>query len=219
MLLVDAGTGVQRLVEDPGLLAGVTALDIVLTHFHLDHVAGLSYLPALPLRAAIHGPGELLYATPTSDILGRLLGSPLFASTPDEIAAGVHEIPDTPFAVGPFSMSTRIQRLHTDPTCALRFTDALTYCTDTAADEGNVAFAAGSRLLLHEAWHARAATDDGAHTAAGEAARIAHKAGVEHLVLIHVDPLLRSEEELERFALAEFQNASVGRDLVPLGPI
>lgn len=219
VLLVDAGTGVQRLIQDPDLLAGVTALDIVLTHFHLDHVTGLSYLPALPLRAAIHGPGQWLYATSTREILGRLLGSPLFAATPDEIAAGVHEIADEPFALGPFEISTRVQRLHTDPTCALRIADALTYCTDTAADEGNIAFATGTRLLLHEAWYPAADTDDRTHTASGQAARIAQRADVEQLVLIHVDPRLESDIELERAARVEFANSVVGQDLMPLGPI
>jgi glyoxylase-like metal-dependent hydrolase (beta-lactamase superfamily II) len=32
------------------LLADAESVDIVLTHFHLDHVVDLSYLPALPLR-------------------------------------------------------------------------------------------------------------------------------------------------------------------------
>ena len=49
-LVLDAGTGLQRLVADPALVDGVRRLDVVLTHFHLDHVCGLAYLPALPVR-------------------------------------------------------------------------------------------------------------------------------------------------------------------------
>ena len=45
-LLLDAGTGLQRLVGSD-LLDGVASLDIVLTHFHLDRVAGLNAVPAL----------------------------------------------------------------------------------------------------------------------------------------------------------------------------
>jgi ribonuclease BN (tRNA processing enzyme) len=40
-LLLDAGTGLQRLLSTPELLDGVQTLDIALTHFHLDHVCGL----------------------------------------------------------------------------------------------------------------------------------------------------------------------------------
>jgi ribonuclease BN (tRNA processing enzyme) len=217
VLLIDAGTGVQRLVEDPELLEGVGSVDIVLTHFHLDHVAGLSYLPALPARPTIWGPGQTLVGAPTAEILDRLFGSPLFGAVLSEIAAAVHEIPVEAFEVGSFAISSRVQRLHTDPTLALRIGDALAYCTDTAADPGNADFAAGSRLLLHEAWYAEASTDDETHTAAGEAGRIARDAGVDRLVLIHVNPLQRSDDELAAAARAEFPEASVGQDLVPLG--
>jgi ribonuclease BN (tRNA processing enzyme) len=216
VLLIDAGTGVQRLVEDPELLAGAERLDIVLTHFHLDHVAGLSYLPALPLRPTLWGAGETLAGAPTAAILGRLFGSPLFAATLEDVSASVREIQSGAFEIGPFAISTRVQRLHTDPTLALRIGDALTYCTDTAADPGNVGFAQGSSLLLHEAWYAEASTDDETHTAAGETGRIARQAGADRLVLIHVNPLQDSDEELAIPARAEFPNASVGEDLVAL---
>jgi ribonuclease BN (tRNA processing enzyme) len=217
VLLIDAGTGVQRLVERPQLLAGVDRLDIVLTHFHLDHVTGLTYLPALPLLPAIWGPGERAAGTATKAILDRLIGPPLFAASIGEIAASVSEIPSEPFEIGPFAISTRVQRRHTDPTLAVRVGETLTYCTDTAVDPGNAEFAAGSRLFLHEAWYAEAATSDETHSAAGEAGRLAREAGVSRLVLIHVNPLLRSDAELAGAARAEFPDVSVGQDLEPLG--
>jgi ribonuclease BN (tRNA processing enzyme) len=216
VLLIDAGSGVMRLVEEPGLLAGVERVDIVLTHFHLDHVIGLSYLPALPLAPTVWGPGEALAGAPTLEVLGRLLGRPLFGSGPGDVAQGVREVPVGRFELGPFALSTRTQRRHTDPTLALRVGDALTYCTDTAADPGNVGFATGSALLAHEAWHAQDATDDSVHSAAGEAGRIAREAGVERLVLIHVNPLQRSDEELLAPAAAAFPHAAVGTDRTPL---
>jgi ribonuclease BN (tRNA processing enzyme) len=216
ILLIDAGTGVQRLVENPELLAGVESIDIVLTHFHLDHVAGLSYLPALPVGPTIWGPGERLTGTPTAEILGRLFGSPLFAATVSDIAAGVHEIPEDPFEVASLPLSTRVQRMHTDPTLALRIGDWLTYCTDTAADSGNAEFAMGSRLLFHEAWYAEDSTEDETHSASGEAGRIAAAAGVGELVLIHVNPLQQSDDELAAPARAQFPNTAVGLDLAPL---
>src|SRR5687767_10317490 len=78
VLLIDAGTGIQRLVEQSDLLAGVESVDIVLTHFHLDHVVGLSYLPALalPEPPTIWGAGKRLAGVPTGSVLERLLGPP-----------------------------------------------------------------------------------------------------------------------------------------------
>ena len=219
VLLIDAGTGVQRLVEQPHLLDGAERLDLVLTHFHLDHVAGLSYLPALPLKPTLWAGGERLTGRPTESILGPFLDHPLFAAPLGEITAVVHEIPDGPFQAGPFAITTRVQRLHSDPTLALRIGDAFTYCTDTAADSGNASFAAGSRVLFHEAWYATPSTDDQSHSAAAEAARIARDAEVERLVLIHVNPLQSSDDALVRSAEAEFPQVLVGQDLVRMSAI
>lgn len=39
-LILDAGTGLRRLVTQPEYLDGVTRIDIALTHFHLDRASG-----------------------------------------------------------------------------------------------------------------------------------------------------------------------------------
>lgn len=217
-LLVDAGTGVSRLLEHPHLIAGVQRLEIVLTHFHLDHVVGLSYLPALGLASppVVWGPGRRLYDTPTDAILERLLAPPLFALSLRELLGGVREVPETAFSVAGFELDTRAQTLHAHPTLALRIGGAATYCTDTAFDPENAAFAAGSSVLLHEAWHALDACDDAGHTAAGEAAHLAERAGAESLVLIHINPLLADDSRLERIARARFEATHVGQDLAAI---
>jgi ribonuclease BN (tRNA processing enzyme) len=218
-LLLDAGTGVHRLVEHPDLLAGMGRLDVVLTHFHLDHIVGLSYLPALslPEPPTIWGPGQRLAGQSTRSILERLLSPPIFSAPLRTIARDVLEIPkEHGFEVGPFSISTRVQEFHAGSTVALRIGDELTYCTDTAPDLGNVSFASGSRVLLHEAWYAQESSDDGNHSAGGDAGRIAREAGVEHLVIIHVNPLQESDEALAASAAREFPGARVGVDLEAL---
>jgi ribonuclease BN (tRNA processing enzyme) len=218
ILLIDAGTGIQRLVEQPDLLAGVESVDVVLTHFHLDHVVGLSYLPALPLPEppAIWGAGKLLAGVATRSVLERLLSPPLFSAPLSAIAASVREIPSGEFEINSFALSTRVQERHTEPTLALRVGDSLTYCTDTAPDPQNADFARGTRVLLHEAWYAQDSSDDATHSAAGDAARIAREARVERLVLIHINPLQDSDEALADRAVTEFPAAEVGRDLAPI---
>jgi ribonuclease BN (tRNA processing enzyme) len=217
-LVIDAGTGIQRLVENPDLLEGVESMDIVLTHFHLDHVVGLSYLPALrlPERPTIWGPGELLNAASTRSILERLLGPPFFAASLDAIAGEIREVDERGLRLDAFAISVRVQSRHSGSTIALRVDDALTYCTDTASDFANAGFAAGSRVLLHEAWHAQDSSSDAIHTAAGDAGRIAREAGVERLVLIHVNPLQASDADLLAPAARLFPASEVGLDLTPL---
>jgi ribonuclease BN (tRNA processing enzyme) len=234
VLLIDAGTGVQRLVEQPDLLTGVQSVDIVLTHFHLDHIVGLthfhldhivglSYLPALslPEPPVVWGPGQLLAGSSTPSIVQRLLSPPIFSAPLRAVLSDVREIPGgAGFDVGPFSMATRVQKLHEGSTLALRIGDLVTYCTDTAPDPGNVEFASKSRILLHDAWYAQESSEDGNHSAGGDAGRIAREAAVDHLMLIHINPLQESDEALGASAAREFPNAHVGVDLqaLPLDP-
>jgi ribonuclease BN (tRNA processing enzyme) len=218
-LLIDAGTGVSRLVESPALLDGVAELEIVLTHFHLDHVVGLAYLPELPLARPprLHGPGEALYDTSTAAILGRLVGPPLFALPLDALAQEVVELdPDRPDVAG-FELAARIQTRHSDPTLALRVGDSLSYCTDTAYDEDTAAFARGSRVLAHEAWFTEDQPREAStHCSAGQAAQLAREAGVDDLVLIHIRPGA-DEAALAREAQEVFETTKVGTDLLTIG--
>jgi ribonuclease BN (tRNA processing enzyme) len=217
-LVIDAGTGISRLLEAPHLLEGVERMDVLLTHFHLDHVVGLAYLPALPLKLppTLYGPGEWLYGTSTSSVLERLVRRPLFALGLDALVSGVEELRKEPLIAGPFEVAARVQQEHNDPTLAFRVDDLLTYCTDTSYDEGNVELARGSSVLAHEAWYSEwAPREQATHSSAQEAARVAHAANVERLVMIHVRPGA-DEPALEEEARAVFPPSEVGSDLLPL---
>jgi ribonuclease BN (tRNA processing enzyme) len=216
VLLIDAGTGLQHLVERPELLRDVERIDLVLTHFHLDHVVGLSYLPALPLQPVVWGPGEMLTGASTRSILKRLLGRPLFSAPLDAIAADVREVVGSELDLGSFEISVRVQERHSDPTLAFRVGDLVTYCTDTGPDPATAGFAAGSRVLLHEAWYTAPSSGDPFHTSSDDAAAIARDASVERLVLIHVSPLLGSEADLLAPAASVFPNTEVGLDLATI---
>jgi ribonuclease BN (tRNA processing enzyme) len=216
LLLVDAGTGLRRLVEDADLVGDAERIDLVLTHFHLDHVIGLSYLPALPLQPVVWGPGKLLANASTRSILDRLLGSPFFSAPMESIAADVREIDADGLDLGPFELTIRVQERHTEPTLAFRVGDVLTYCTDTGPDPGTVTFASGSRALLHEAWHTGDPGAEPFHTSARDAAEIARDAGVERLTLIHVNPVGVADSDLLAAAVEVFPRTEVGVDLTSL---
>ena len=95
-MLIDAGTGVERLVSDRSLLDGVTQLDLVLTHFHMDHVAGLAYFPGLrgaggcPPR--LWGPAATVFGTSTDEVLRRAFMPPFSDADFGLIAHDVREL-------------------------------------------------------------------------------------------------------------------------------
>jgi ribonuclease BN (tRNA processing enzyme) len=221
VLLLDAGSGFRRLATDPELLAGVERLHVALSHFHLDHTAGLIGLPAVKAvsRREVWAPGRLIGGASGEEMIHRLLDPPFLAGKPADVTGAmltaVHER-DTDTEIGPFGLELRVQPLHNGPTLALKVNGELAYCTDTAYDEENVAFVRGARTLLHEAFWAGDRTDDDQHSAAGEAARIAAAAGVERLVLVHVNPVADGDDELARFARARFEATEVGRDGISL---
>jgi ribonuclease BN (tRNA processing enzyme) len=198
-IMIDAGTGIARLVERPELLEGCETLDIVLSHFHLDHIAGLAYLPALKLcdQTRVWGPGELLYGRPTFDVLDRLTHEPVHPVPLEQQNIEVRDLPGHEIELAGMRVATRRQDRHTAPSLAFRFDDQLTWITDTAYDPESAAFAAGSQLLAHEAWFTTdEPRNETIHTSAAQAAQVAVDAEVERLLLIHLPPFQESVEEL-----------------------
>jgi ribonuclease BN (tRNA processing enzyme) len=170
-LILDAGSGLRRA---PEYLDGVTRVDIALTHFHLDHVSGLAYLPTLPAVPTIWAPGAWLYDRPSADILGPF--SP-FEKTIREL--------EPQQAIGAFDLRARAQLRHWHPTAGLRVNDRLALLTDTAYDPGSAPFARDVDHLLHEAW---GPDGDEGDAGAAEAAQVARDAGAARLTLVHMAP-------------------------------
>ena len=197
--MIDAGTGVARLVERPELLEGCETLDIVLSHFHLDHIAGLAYLPALELcnQTRVWGPGELLYGRPTFEVLDRLTHEPVHPVPLEQQHIEVRDLPGFELELAGMQVAMRRQDRHTAPSLAFRFDDQLTWITDTAYDPDSAAFATGCQLLAHEAWFTtEIPRNETIHSSAMEAAQVAVDADVDRLLLIHLPPFQEGVEEL-----------------------
>jgi len=190
-IMIDAGTGLGRLIERPDLLEGVEKLDILLTHFHLDHVCGLAYLPALGMgmQTTIWGPGSELYGTPTPELLAPMSHEPFHPVPFEELEIDVRDLPPDELDLGGVRIWLRAQHRHSAPSFGLRFDDELTWITDTAYDPESAAFAAGCSLLAHESWWWRQRPrNEDIHSAAGQAATVARDAGIDDLLLMHVPP-------------------------------
>jgi len=196
-LVLDAGSGLGRLAEPEVRrhVESIERLDIVLTHYHLDHVIGLSYLPGLwaGKSVRIFAPAPPLVAG-DSDALDRLISPPLFPVGFSRWPLAVEIVPYSgrELEIGPFALSLRSQK-HPGGSVGIRLDDRLAYVTDTVLDRGTIDFVRGVGTLLHEVWltDEEAALDDAGrtgHSAAGAVAAIAREAGVGRLVPIHHHP-------------------------------
>ena len=213
--MIDAGTGVSRLIEDPELLSGTARLDILLTHFHLDHIAGLAYLPALGLceHTTVWGPGQLLYGTPTAELLDQVSRQPFHPVPLEQQDIDVRDLPAKTVELGGVTVATRRQDRHSAPSLGFRFGDVLTWITDTAYDPDSGRFAEGSQLLAHEAWFTeQAPRNPEIHASGAQAAEVALEAAVERLVLIHLPPFEASIAPLLAEAQAEAPDAVAATD-------
>ena len=214
-ILIDAGTGVSRLVENPDLLAGVERLDILLTHFHLDHVVGLAYLPALglPNRITVWGPGRTLYGSSTQELLTSMFHEPMHSVSLERQGIEIRDLPLGESELAGVRIDTRRQDLHSAPSLGYRFGDALAWMTDTAWDSDAAGFVSGCRALAHEAWYTSAEPrNPDVHSSAAQAADIAQRAGVERLLLIHMPPFDGDVSALAAEASATVAGSEVAVD-------
>jgi ribonuclease BN (tRNA processing enzyme) len=221
-IVIDAGTGIVRLVEQPELLDGISRLDIVLSHFHLDHIAGIAYLPAIGIcdHVTVWGPGELLYDTSTQSILAKLSHEPIHPVPLEEQDIEVRDIPDREIELAGVTVHTRRQDRHSAPTLGFRFGDLLTWITDTAYDEDSARFAAGSGALAHESWYSSSAPrNPDIHSSATQAAQVASDAGVSNLLLVHLPPFQAALDELLVEARAGFEQSVLAEDGADVSPL
>jgi len=233
LFIFDAGTGLRRLLDPAhaALLEGDPEVHLFLSHYHLDHVCGLAYLPGvLPdRRVTIHAPAAGITGVDPEAAVAGLLRRPYnprdWADLTDlrvsALAPGANEIAG-------HIVKVRAQK-HSDVSVAFRLDDAFVMATDTQIDPETAEFSAGVGLLLHEAWYDAAAPQTSelpaglppgfaAHSEAGAVARLAAAADVGRLVLIHLNPAYDESyfAAMAVSARAAFPRTDVGADGVPV---
>jgi ribonuclease Z len=216
-VMLDAGTATYR----AGEYLTTSELDIFLTHAHLDHVIGLTYLFSViqvhPLRRiTLHGLPEKLAA-----VESHLFAEELFPARP-------------PFEVRPleeqFELSgggrlTHFPLVHHGGSIGYRLDwpgHSMAYVTDTTADPdaAYVAKLRGVDLLVHECYfpdsQAEWAKKTG-HSHTTPVAQVAARAGVKRLVLVHLNPLSTADDPVGLdVARAIFPNTILGEDRMEL---
>jgi ribonuclease BN (tRNA processing enzyme) len=216
-VVLDAGTGMFRLGE----YLATERLDIFLTHAHLDHIVGLTYLldvlpPDVLARTQVFGEPAKLAA-----IDAHLFANELFPVRPA-------------FAMKPLAQTCPLPESGTlrhfplkHPGGSIGFRldwpeSSLAYVTDTSAEADAPYLDAirGVDVLVHEAYF----DDDDpgmwevtGHSRLSDVARLAAAADVGLLVLVHVAPQLASDDDFDLDAARKlFPNTHLGSDRMEL---
>jgi ribonuclease Z len=218
-ILVDCvSTPVVRLEQ-----AGVdfnTLTDVVITHFHPDHVAGI---PLLLMDMWLMGrtkPINIYGLHFTMDRLEDLMGFYGWDEWPNFFPVGFYRLPNAEMAsvldCAEFKiLSSPVH--HMIPTIGLRVeckerSKVLAYSCDTEPCEQTVRLAAGADILIHEAGGATFG-----HSSAEQAGEIATKAEVGKLYLIHYPTGRFAKGDISAEARKTFQGEIiVARDFMTI---
>ena len=216
-IVLDAGTAMFRV----GRYLQTKELDIFLSHAHLDHIVGLTYLFSVayehPLdRITVHGAAENLAA-----IDEHLFSPRLFPKKPPyESCPLTHEVP-----LPGDGRLTHFPLEHQGGSIGFRLDwpqGSMAYVTDTSAavEAAYVEKIRGVDLLVHECYFSDADADwaqETGHSCTTPVAQVARAADVGRLVLVHVNPLCTAEDPIRLdVARSIFPDTSLGQDLMEL---
>jgi ribonuclease Z len=194
-VMFDAGTSVYRL----GPRLQTDELEIFLSHAHLDHIVGLTFLLPLMLggplkRCRVHGTNDTLSAVRT-----HLFAEKVFPVEPEfqyvELAEEV--------AIPRNGILRHIPLKHPGASRGFRIDwpdRSLAYITDTIADGSYTEFVRGVNVLIHECYFPDSrkgmAVQTG-HSHTTPVAELARDANVGRMYLVHIDPLNVSDDPIE----------------------
>jgi ribonuclease Z len=212
-VVLDAGTGICRI----GKHLQTDRLEIFLTHAHLDHVAGLTYLinvvPQRVLAATtVYGSDDVLTA-----VREHLFADAIFPVPPTFKFQSLHG----PCTLPQGGMLTPFPLAHPGGSLGFRLDwpgRSMAYVTDTTAkiDAPYIDAIRGVDVLVHEAYFADDTENLPAitgHSALAAVAELAATAKPGRLVLVHIDPLLESDHAFDlESARRTFPNIVVGQD-------
>ena len=213
-VLIDAGTG----IGDLGLEDLDSIRHVFLTHAHLDHIVGLTYLLDVLYgksleRVTVHGAAEKLEA------VRECLFSPLLF--PVEPPFEARELGEGPTTLPGGGTLIHFPLKHPGGSLGFRFDwddRSLAYVTDTTADPDAdyVELIRGVDLLVHECnfrdeLREHALTTGHSHTT--PVAEVARKAGAGRLLLTHINPLTPEQDPINLDAARQiFPNTEIGVD-------
>ncbi|MCX7835975.1 MAG: MBL fold metallo-hydrolase [bacterium] len=204
LLLLDAGSGLRRLVspEFQNKIQQQEKIYLFLSHYHLDHTIGLSYLDGI-LRSdqtlVICAPDKTIAYYDPEEALEMLIRMP-FYPIPFPMLPFRKEI--VPLQIG-LNQVDHIQvnvwhQKHSDASIGFAFGKSLAYVTDTSVMNRAIKYCNGVAYLFHEIYYDSFDMEEmkqknelekiSWHSCDTDVAEFALQAAVQHLVPIHFHP-------------------------------
>ncbi len=214
-VMLDAGTAVFRV---PKYLTH-ESLDIFLTHAHLDHIVGLTYLFNTLAQSKLQTVRVHAEEAKLRAVEEHLFSEHLFPKRPPYEAVPMDQSDKVPLAGG--GQLTCFPLEHPGGAVGFRLDwpgHSMAYVTDTWADS-NAAYLRhieGVDLLVHECFFGDATADwarKTGHTHTTPVAELARQVGAKQLVLIHLNPLSIDDDPIGlATARAIFPATQLGED-------
>lgn len=218
-IILDAGSAFYR-VRD---LIATNELDIFLTHAHLDHIVGLTYLHDVLFQKAVSRVTVHARAQKLRAIEDHLFHKEIFPIAPAFASSNLADVVELENGI-------RIKSFELDhPGGSVGFrldgpNASLAYVTDTTKNGEYLDHIMGVDLLIHECYFPdgfdELALETG-HCCTSHAANIAKQADVGMLVLTHINPLNEEDDPIGLAAArAIFEDTYVGDDgmVIDLSP-
>jgi len=211
-IIFDAGNGFYKLDD---YINKDNETFLFLSHFHLDHIAGLHILNKMKRvkKMKIFGPSG------TKNVLHTIINSPFtIPVTQLPFPVEIHELPEEKGML-PFHAYSKPLR-HSSLTLGYRIEadeKAVAYCPDTGYCENAVDLSRNADLLIAEcAYKSGQENPKWPHLNPESAARIANEAQANMLALVHFDAsiyrTLEERKEAEWQAQKIFQNTFAAED-------
>ena len=153
LIMLDAGTGVSNLKDYQDVWNKYDSVSIILSHFHLDHLIGLIYLPHFlrGKKLRIYGPGKPAYEKTTEEYLNEMFQTAFFPTTISKLAdkVEIYDYSAGDFQIGNVKIQVREQK-HTSPSFQICIDEKLVYATDVCFENDVWNHVLKAKVLLHE---------------------------------------------------------------------
>jgi len=219
-VIIDAGSGISR-------LHGMTLpphLDIFLTHGHIDHTMGLTWLPGMFERGDVNSVTLWAAGSLAAEVVARLFAEPMFPRGWPELSFQTQTRTLTPKVELPELLIETKQVPHRScGATARRLTDragdSVVGLADTCVTGEHAGFCREAGLLLADSFFRSSQESMARRASHGTpmgAALLACESEARRLGLIHINPMEPNPAQLVEEAREIFPNTFLGEDNLDL---